>query len=442
MKRSSRIVLLATFLALATNQSSLAFVSHTRFRRLTICPREQHTTVALGALKLEKSSIDEFTLRLEYEKWREKYKKGAFDADRYVNFMSNYVTLMGVNAAKSKNAEKLNRPAPKPIELNEYADCSYDEYRAKSKSQSNRAPSTRTSKSDRSSIDETFFTDSSTSKRSLRSRSLQSDKGVPFSFQQKSGTEAASAATPKVKSMQSVKGVPFSFQQKSVTESVAAGNPYAREKNYYYPDEYSPNGSLQQADLLRNVRFKNIEKRYDEKSDIGVAFNTPTKEISVNVRWEIILKFLAYFQTVAVGAIVGPLAVMPFLAFHYLEFQDWTYVTYAQWTWDVIAAILQGSLFATTYRYTTKLDEDKNVKFIVLLAFIVAKSLVRVQVTPECAAGYDGFPLYCAEPFYIADESMMANLAMNTIESVALFGAISKSMDYFLERGSIRKYSD
>ena len=285
-------------------------------------------------------------------------------------------------------------------------------------------------------------TDSSTSKRSLKSRSLQSDKGVPFSFQQKSGTEAASAATPKVKSMQSVKGVPFSFQQKSVTESVAAGNPYAREKNYYYPDEYSPNGSLQQADLLRNVRFKNIEKRYDEKSDIGVAFNTPTKEISVNVRWEIILKFLAYFQTVAVGAIVGPLAVMPFLAFHYLEFQDWTYVTYAQWTWDVIAAILQGSLFATTYRYTTKLDEDKNVKFIVLLAFIVAKSLVRVQVTPECAAGYDGFPLYCAEPFYIADESMMANLAMNTIESVALFGAISKSMDYFLERGSIRKYSD
>ena len=413
MKRSSRIVLLATFLALATNQSSLAFVSNTRFRRLTICPREQHTTVALGALKLEKSSIDEFTLRLEYEKWREKYKKGAFDADRYVNFMSNYVTLMGVNAAKSKNAEKLNRPAPKPIELNEYADCSYDEYRAKSKRQSNRAPSTRTSKSDRSSIDETFFTDSSTSKRSLRSRSLQSDKGVPFSF-----------------------------QQKSVTESVAAGNPYAREKNYYYPDEYSPNGSLQQADLLRNVRFKNIEKRYDEKSDIGVAFNTPTKEISVNVRWEIILKFLAYFQTVAVGAIVGPLAVMPFLAFHYLEFQDWTYVTYAQWTWDVIAAILQGSLFATTYRYTTKLDEDKNVKFIVLLAFIVAKSLVRVQVTPECAAGYDGFPLYCAEPFYIADESMMANLAMNTIESVALFGAISKSMDYFLERGSIRKYSD
>ena len=64
-----------------------------------------------------------------YAKWRIKYSKGEFDAVRYQNFKNNFTAVTMRNNMEKARALQNGEPAPSPIALNEYGDCSADEYR-------------------------------------------------------------------------------------------------------------------------------------------------------------------------------------------------------------------------------------------------------------------------------------------------------------------------
>ena len=67
---------------------------------------------------------------LAYKGWLEKYEK-PYDADRYAVFLSNYkaITVMNVSAKKSAR-ESDDDGKPSLLTLNEYADCTAEEYNA------------------------------------------------------------------------------------------------------------------------------------------------------------------------------------------------------------------------------------------------------------------------------------------------------------------------
>jgi hypothetical protein len=81
-------------------------------------------------IPMENAINDDLSMRDEYDKWREKFKKGDFDPVRFQYFTSNYTALMGANAVAVKRAKELGMQVPSLMSLNEYGDMSLDEYRA------------------------------------------------------------------------------------------------------------------------------------------------------------------------------------------------------------------------------------------------------------------------------------------------------------------------
>lgn len=68
--------------------------------------------------------------RLAYDTWREKYDKGAFNEGRYEVFKSNYEAITVANVVAKKKAREENGEAPALMTLNEFGDCTEEEYMA------------------------------------------------------------------------------------------------------------------------------------------------------------------------------------------------------------------------------------------------------------------------------------------------------------------------
>lgn len=65
-----------------------------------------------------------------YDKWRIQYNKGEYSPERFENFKLNYMTLLTANAAtvrRSQDGGPLDFPSY--MSLNEYGDCSIEEYK-------------------------------------------------------------------------------------------------------------------------------------------------------------------------------------------------------------------------------------------------------------------------------------------------------------------------
>jgi hypothetical protein len=67
--------------------------------------------------------------RLSYDGWCSQYGK-TFDAARYEVFKENYVAITVMNMAAKKTARETGDDNPSLLALNEYADCTADEYEA------------------------------------------------------------------------------------------------------------------------------------------------------------------------------------------------------------------------------------------------------------------------------------------------------------------------
>jgi hypothetical protein len=94
-----------------------------------------HTTarnpsrVVLNSSPFDSATPNDQVIREEYSKWRQKYGKGEFDATRYENFKANFMAVTVRNNMERTRARQNGEAVPSPIALNEYGDCSADEYR-------------------------------------------------------------------------------------------------------------------------------------------------------------------------------------------------------------------------------------------------------------------------------------------------------------------------
>lgn len=86
--------------------------------------------VVMQSSPLDSATPNEENIREEYARWRQKYYKGEFDAIRYENFKANFMAVTVRNNMERSRARQNGESAPSPIALNEYGDCSADEYRA------------------------------------------------------------------------------------------------------------------------------------------------------------------------------------------------------------------------------------------------------------------------------------------------------------------------
>lgn len=68
--------------------------------------------------------------RLAYDEWRAKYDKGDFDPVRYEVFKSNYEAITVANVVAKKKAREEEEAAPALMTLNEFGDCTEEEYKA------------------------------------------------------------------------------------------------------------------------------------------------------------------------------------------------------------------------------------------------------------------------------------------------------------------------
>lgn len=69
-----------------------------------------------------------------YDEWRDKYDRGAFDVDRFRIFKLNFIQAQRAHELQTYRAKLLttgpsSRPPP-PLQMNAYADCTPEEYRA------------------------------------------------------------------------------------------------------------------------------------------------------------------------------------------------------------------------------------------------------------------------------------------------------------------------
>ena len=94
-----------------------------------------HTTirdpfrVVMRSSQFDSASSNDQVIQEEYAKWRRKYGKGEFDAYRYENFKANFMAVTVRNNMERTRARQNGESAPSPIALNEYGDCSAEEYR-------------------------------------------------------------------------------------------------------------------------------------------------------------------------------------------------------------------------------------------------------------------------------------------------------------------------
>ena len=78
--------------------------------------------------------------RLAYDEWRTKYNKGAFDEARWPVFKANYEAISVANVVAKAQAREDDTEAPSLLTLNEYGDCTEDEYRKAMEAESAAAP--------------------------------------------------------------------------------------------------------------------------------------------------------------------------------------------------------------------------------------------------------------------------------------------------------------
>lgn len=86
------------------------------------------STPAPSTRLFSSSAPDDTAIQEAYARWRQKYSKGEFSPERYENFKANFVAVTARNNMERARAKQTGAMAPAPIKLNQYGDCSADEY--------------------------------------------------------------------------------------------------------------------------------------------------------------------------------------------------------------------------------------------------------------------------------------------------------------------------
>lgn len=108
----------------------------------------QGRNVARNAVAVEMSTEGDVSIpydaaaRLAYDQWRDEFLKGDFDPVRYEAFKANYEAIAVLNVSSKKKARDEGDDSPSLLNLNEYADCTAEEYESLMKGEEPEAPPT------------------------------------------------------------------------------------------------------------------------------------------------------------------------------------------------------------------------------------------------------------------------------------------------------------
>ena len=183
---------------------------------------------------------------------------------------------------------------------------------------------------------------------------------------------------------------------------------------------------------LRPLKHPSIGR--ESKNTILFAEKSQTREDKFSL-----LQRIESVKTGALGAVSGGIASAPFLALHDIVFQYDPYHAngLASWEFDTDMGSLQSALFAIVYRYCVREEDDNDMLNMgVVGAFVAVRTLARVKVPEYCSAA----PLDCGDPLGYFDWNMIQQLALNGVESAALFGAAAVAMEYAYDRNWISKF--
>eukprot|EP00579_Thalassiosira_antarctica_P000759 CAMPEP_0201873976 /NCGR_PEP_ID=MMETSP0902-20130614/6356_1 /ASSEMBLY_ACC=CAM_ASM_000551 /TAXON_ID=420261 /ORGANISM="Thalassiosira antarctica, Strain CCMP982" /LENGTH=219 /DNA_ID=CAMNT_0048400729 /DNA_START=57 /DNA_END=716 /DNA_ORIENTATION=+ len=171
--------------------------------------------------------------------------------------------------------------------------------------------------------------------------------------------------------------------------------------------------SQQNKNLILSAKNDN-----DDKNNSDDKFSFPQKIESI--------------KTAALGAIAGGIVATPFIALH-----DIPAYGAAAWEFDTDMGSLQSALFAIVYRYCVREEDDNEMLNMgVVGAFVVVRTLSRIRVPSYCTA----VPLDCGAPLGYFDYNMLQQLALNGLESAALFGGAAAAMEYAYSKKWISKF--
>ena len=126
----------------------LAVVAETEYVAAFVPSGFRGSNVARHAIAVEMSTESDVSIpydaaaRLAYDQWRDEYLKGEFDPVRYEAFKANYEAIAVLNVSSKKKARDEGSDSPSMLNLNEYADCTAEEYEAIMKGETPEAPST------------------------------------------------------------------------------------------------------------------------------------------------------------------------------------------------------------------------------------------------------------------------------------------------------------
>jgi hypothetical protein len=129
MKISS--VALLAFAALERAQPVLSFVP---LKSANVCPIRAGVQISAETEESDVSIPYDSAAEEAYKGWIEKYDT-PYDAERYEVFKSNYEAITVMNMAAKKKARETGE-TPSLLSLNQFADCTAEEFEAKNKAES------------------------------------------------------------------------------------------------------------------------------------------------------------------------------------------------------------------------------------------------------------------------------------------------------------------
>ena len=137
-------------------------------------------------------------------------------------------------------------------------------------------------------------------------------------------------------------------------------------------------------------------------------------------------------KSLVLGAIAGGLAQAPVSFFRDVLVSG----SLTQWEFDTDAAAVTAGLFAIVYRYCIRQDDNPQLNKGVIGAFVLARTLARVQIPSYCTA----IPLTCGAPLSYLDWNLLQQLFFSGAESALLFGCSALAVDIAIEKGYISKF--
>jgi hypothetical protein len=124
-------------IVLLTVSQSTAFSTSSTFNRLptTLESSSSSTNIKVTSDSSSASAEDvsipyDAAAKLAYDEWRQMYNKGEYSEAKFERFKDNYKILTVANISAAKKAKDAGEEAPKKMDLNEFADMTFEEYAA------------------------------------------------------------------------------------------------------------------------------------------------------------------------------------------------------------------------------------------------------------------------------------------------------------------------